>query len=578
MRMFWRLLGFLNAYRWQVALAVLLGVATIGSNMGLLTTAAYLISAAALHPLLGELMLALYLVRFFGVSRAVFRYTERLVSHDVTFRLLLSLRSWFYSRLEPLAPARLSAYRSGDLLSRLVKDIEELENVYLRVVSPVIVAVLISLLTFGLFYLFNPLLAWAALGFLAATGVGVPVLVKRLARGLGRRQLELRAELDSQIVDGFQGVQDILAFGRSGSQQARVDSLNRKLGRVQGWMALITGLQNSLSDLMMGLAMWTLLIFSIPLVVAGQINGVYLALLALAILSSFEAVQSLGQTFVTLDRSLSAAGRVFEVIEARPQVEDPPRSLPAPVSPSLEFKDVSFAYGPGEPPVLEHVSFTLSPGKRIAVVGPSGAGKSTLVNLILRFWDPVEGEILLGGHSLPEYAQEDLRRAIGVVAQSTYIFNETLRENLLLTRPDATDAELEKVLEQARLSEFVSRLPQGLDTWAGEQGVRLSGGERQRFAIARTLLKDASLLILDEATANLDPITERELLAEVRRLMQGRTTLMITHRLVEMELMDEVLVMDKGRIVERGTHEELIRVEGLYQRMLEVQNQMLVVP
>lgn len=578
MRMFWRLLGFLNAYRWQVALAVLLGVATIGSNMGLLTTAAYLISAAALHPLLGELMLALYLVRFFGVSRAVFRYTERLVSHDVTFRLLLSLRSWFYSKLEPLAPARLSAYRSGDLLSRLVKDIEELENVYLRVVSPVIVAVLISLLTFGLFYLFNPLLAWVALGFLAATGVGVPVLVKWLARGLGRRQLELRAELDSQIVDGVQGVQDILAFGRAESQQARVDSLNRKLGRVQGRIALITGLQNSLSDLMMGLAMWTLLILSIPLVVSGQINGVYLALLALAILSSFEAVQPLGQAFVTLDRSLSAAGRVFEVIEARPQVEDPPKPIPAPVSPSLEFKDVSFAYGPGEPPVLEHVSFTLSPGKRIAVVGPSGAGKSTLVNLILRFWDPVEGEILLGGHRLPEYAQEDLRRAIGVVAQSTYIFNETLRENLLLARPDATDAELEKVLEQARLSEFVSRLPQGLDTWAGEQGLRLSGGERQRLAIARTLLKDASLLILDEATANLDPVTERKLLAEVRRLMQDRTTLMITHRLVEMELMDEVLVMDKGRIVERGTHDRLIQFDGLYRKMFELQNQMLLVP
>ncbi|MEJ7816461.1 MAG: thiol reductant ABC exporter subunit CydC [Rubrobacter sp.] len=576
MRILPRLVGFLRAHRLRVALAILLGVATVVGNVGLLATAAYVISAAALMPLLAALAGPIYLVRLFGVGRAAARYAERMVSHNLTFKLLADLRTWFYARLEPLAPARLLRYRTGDLLSRIVKDVEELENIYLRVLSPVVVAAVISLLTFMLFYLFDPLLAFVSLGFLVITGVGVPLLVRVLARGLGRRQLELRGQLNARIVDDIGGVQDLLAFGLEHDRRREVSALNRKLDRVQKRMAFITGLQNTLSDLAMNLAMLTILVLAIPLVARGEIPGVYLAFLALVILGSFEAIQPLGMAFQFLGRSVEAAKRLFEVVDAEPEIEDPAKPLSPPETYALEFDRVSFGYETGGPPVLKDVTFTVKPGCRVAVVGPSGAGKSTLVHLALRFWDPTTGEIRLGGHDIRGYAQDDLRREFAVVSQDTHVFNDTLRGNLLLAKPGATDEELERVLTQAQLSGLARRLPKDLDSPLGEQGLSLSGGERQRLAVARALLKGAPLLVLDEPTANLDPVTERELLDAAYELMRGRATLVVTHRLVRMEEMDEILVLDAGRIVERGTHEELVHAGGLYYRILEVQREMLI--
>jgi ATP-binding cassette, subfamily C, bacterial CydC len=576
--MFLRLLGFLKPYRWRVALAMLLGVATVVSNVGLLATATYVISAAAIVPYLSMLVIPVYLVRLFSVSRAGLRYAERLASHDVTFKLLGNLRTWFYARLEPLAPARLARYRSGDLLSRVVKDVEELENVYLRVVSPLVVAIMVSLITFLVFHAFGTAMALAAAGFLVATSVGAPLLVRLLSRGLGRRQLELRAELGARVVDGVQGIQDLLAFGGEERERREISTLAGKLERVQGRTALVTGLHGALADLMAGLALVAILVLAVPLVAAGEVRGVYLAFLALVMVGSFEAVVPLGTAFGFLGRSVHAGERLFEVVDAEPEVVDPPEPLRTPDDVTLEFDRVSFGYGEGGPLALEDVTFALRPGSRVAVVGPSGSGKSTLVNLALRFWDPLSGEIRLGGCGVGLYAQEDLRARIGVVSQNTHVFNDTLRANLLLADPEATDAALHGALARARLEELVERLPRGLDSYVGEQGLALSGGERQRLAVARVLLKDAPLLVLDEASANLDTITERELMAEIRDLMRDRSTLVVTHRLVALEMMDEILVLEKGCIVERGTHEELVRAEGLYRRMLDVQRGMLLAP
>jgi len=575
MTLFLRLLKFLSPFRWQVALAIFLGCATVASNVALLGMAAYLIAAAAIVPFLILLTLPIYIVRFMGVLRAVSRYGERLVAHNVTFRLLAQLRTFVYRRLEPLAPARLLAYRSGDMLTRLVADIEELQHVYLRVVSPFIVAVVITILTFGLFSIFSPVLAWIALAFLVATGLGVPLLVGVLTRGLGRRQLALRAELNAQIVDGIQGVQDLLACGRAGDQQQKIADLDRALGQVQGRMALIAGLQQTMNDFLMNLALWTILILAIPLVATKVINGVYLAFLALVILASFEAVQPLAQAIQFLGHSLAAAERLFGVIDVAPQVLESAAPLPVPGGRILEFDDVYFAYHPDEGEVLERIAFAVHPGSRVAVVGPSGSGKSTLVRLALRFWDPTGGAIRLDGQDIRKYALSDLRSVIGTVAQDTHLFNGTIRDNLLLAHPEASDGEMEQVLEQVQLAEFINQLSDGLETWVGEQGLRLSGGERQRLAIARALLKNAPLLILDEATANLDSLTECALLDALDVLMRGRTTLMITHRLVAMERMDEILVLDSGRVCERGTHSQLLAADSLYRRMFDVQNGML---
>jgi ATP-binding cassette subfamily C protein CydC len=572
---FLRLLGFLRPYRWRVVLGVLLGVATVASNVGLLATAAYVISAAAVVPFLAMLTIPVYLVRLFSVSRAASRYAERLVSHDVTFGLLAELRTRFYTRLAPLTPARLLSYRSGDLLSRIVKDVEELQNVYLRSFFPVAVALAVCTLAALVLYTFDPTMAFVAIAFLAATGVGVPVLLLTLSKGLGRWQLRLRAELDARIVDDIQGVQDVLAFGREGGEQHEVSVLNGKLGRVQRRMALVTGLQNALGDLMMNLALVAVLIFAIPLVAAGEIDGVFLAFIALVVLGSFEAVAPVGAAFQVLGRSVGAGERLFEITDSEPRVTDPPEPLSPPPDDTLVLDRVSFRYEGDGPPTLRDVSFVLRPGSRVAVVGPSGSGKSTLVGLILRFWDPESGEVRLGGRDVREYAQEDLRARIGVVSQETHVFNDTVRNNLLLADPEADDASLHRAITEAHLAGLVEGLPGGLDGYVGEQGQRLSGGERQRLAVARALLKDAPVLVLDEATADLDTVTERELLGTIRELMRGRTTLQITHRLVEMETMDEILVLEKGHIVERGTHENLVRRNGLYRRMLAVQDGML---
>ena len=576
MKTFLRLLGFLRPHLPRVGLAVLLGVATVASNVGLLAVAAYVISAAAIVPLLGYLVLPSYFVRLLGISRAGARYAERMVSHDLTFRLLANMRTWFYGRLEPLAPARLLRHRSGNLLSRVIKDVEELENLYLRISSPIAVAAIITFLTSLIFYAFDPMLALVALAFLVATGVGVPLLVTRLARGLGRQQLELRAELNARVVDDVRGVQDLLAFGREGHERREVAELDRRLGRVQRKMAFITGLQDSLSDLMMNLAVVSVLVLAIPLVAAGEIRGVYLAFLALVMLGSFEAVQPLGKAFQFLGRSTGAGERLFEVVDAEPEVLDPESPLPNPADRTLRFEDVTFRYDPGIQPVLHDVSLTLEPGKKIAVVGPSGAGKSTLVDLVLRFRDPSSGRVTLGGHDLRDLAQDGLRGLMAVVSQDTHVFTDTLRGNLLVANPEAGDADLRRALARAQLQDLAESLPNGLDTHLGEQGLRLSGGERQRLSIARAFLKDAPILVLDEPTANLDPETEAGVLEAAYDLVRERSTLVITHRLVRMEEVDEILVLDRGRVIERGTHAELLNSHGLYRELYEAQREVLV--
>jgi ATP-binding cassette, subfamily C, bacterial CydC len=577
-RIFFRLLGFLKAYRFRVALSVLLGVATVAGNVGLLSTAAYVISAAALVSYISLLTIPIFLVRFFSVSRSFSRYFERLVSHDVTFRLLGGVRSWFYARLTPLAPAFLERYRSGDLLSRLVEDVEELENLYLRAVSPVLVAAVVSGLAFASLYPFEPALAFTVLAFLAAAGAGVPLLVWALSRGLGRRQLGLRAELYSRIVDGTQGVQDLLAFGREEEQRHQIEALNHKLGRTERKMASIKGLQESLGDLLTNLAMLTALVLVIPLVAAGEVHGVYLAFLALVALGAFEAVTPLGAAFRTIGRTTAAGERLFEVSDSELAIHNPMSPFPVPEDFTLQFDKVGFRYGKDEPFSLEDICCTLKPGCRMAVVGPSGSGKSTLADLILRFREPQRGEIRLGGRNLADHADVDVRRLVSAVPQRTHVFDDTLRNNLLIADPEASDEALELALERAQISGFVERLPEGLDTYVGEHGARLSGGERQRLAVARALLKDTPLLVLDEPTANLDTVTERELLASVWEAARDRAVLLITHRLVGMEEVNEILVLDAGRVVERGTHEQLRAAGGLYSRMVETQQELLVEP
>ncbi len=563
-----------------MALAALLGFATIGSGIGLMATSAWLIASAALHPSIADLQVAIVGVRFFGIARGLFRYLERYVTHQVTFRLLARLRVWFYSAVEPLAPAGLMRYRAGDLLTRAIADIETLQNFYGRVLSPPLVALLIGAIMWLFVARFDAAAANALVALLLFAGVGVPFLTHVLSRTPGRRLIALRAELNAVLVDGIQGIADVIAFGREGTWTSRVESLSRELVKWQTRMAWITGLHGALGSLLASFSAIAVLTLAIPLVTSGKLEGVYLAVLVLAAMASFEAVLPLPQAAQHLESSLQAARRLIEIGDWRLSGRRETRTsnlqslIPNLQSP-ISVSRLRHRYTTDAPYALDGINFDLPVGGRLAIVGPSGAGKSTLVNLLLRFWDYTEGSICLDGRELRDYTEEEARCKFGVVAQNTFLFNATLRENLLLARPGASPADLERVATQAQLGEFIRSLPQGYDTWIGEQGFRLSGGERQRVAIARALLKDAPILILDEATANLDALTERAVLQAIRTLMQGRATLIITHRLVALEEVDEILVLRAGRIVERGRHDELMQMNGVYRRMWELEHRRL---
>lgn len=571
----WRLLGFLDGAWLQVGASVLLGALTISASVGLMGTSAYLISGAAIFGSIAPLQISIVGVRFFGISRGFFRYLERLVSHGVTFRLLARLRLWFYESIEPLAPARLMQYRAGDLLSRVVADVEALENFYVRVVAPPVVAVIVTAWTSLLLGAFHPSLGWMLFGALLSLGLAAPLLAQFAALKPGRAMVARRAELHTQLVDGVQGLADLLVFGRQSERQARIAQTGAGYARAQRAMSVVTGLNSALGILLTNLGMWGVLTLSIPLVTEGVIPGVMLASMALIALAAFEAVLPLPQAAQMLGVTSAAARRLFEVVDATPEVHDPPVPLPPPVHGLVKFDNLTFGYAAQGAPALKEITFTLDKGKRLAVVGPSGAGKSTLINLLMRFWDAPTA-IRLDGHPIGAYKADDVRRLMAVVSQNAYFFNATIKQNLLLARPRATDAEIETACRQAQVHDFITSLLRGYDTWIGEQGARLSGGERQRLAIARALLKNAPILLLDEPTANLDPITERDVLSVLTQVTERRTTLLITHRLVGLESFDEILVFDQGRIVERGRHADLLAAGGLYRRLWDLQNRILL--
>jgi ATP-binding cassette subfamily C protein CydC len=583
-----RLLRQVQPLSRRMALAVLLGVLTIVSSIGLIALSAYLISDAALRPSMAALAVAILGVQIFGVVRGILRYLERLVSHDVTFRLLTHLRVWFYSALEPLAPARLIArsteqstdykstdYTSGDLLSCLVADIETLQEFYIRVIAPPFVALAIALVTWFILGAFNILFAIIFLSFFLIAGVILPLLTYILSRRLGRRIIAIRAALHMNLVDSIQGIADLLTSGQEYAQVQRTRQLNQELVHLQTIMDYIGGLREALNIIFTDGCAWVLLLVAIPLVRAGVLNGVYLALIVLAVVSSFEAIPPLSQAAQQLGSCLTAARRLFDVIDAQPVVYDPQHGSPEPSAYDLEVRQLSFRYGEHLPESLHNISFSVPQGHCIAIVGPSGAGKSTLASLLLRFWEYDQGSIKLGSQELRTYQQGDLHRMISVVEQHTHLFNATIRENLLLARPDASMAEVEEAARQACIHDFIQSLPSQYETLIGEQGFHLSGGERQRLAIARALLKNAPVLLLDEATANLDTLTEQSIISALRTLIQGRTTLIITHRLVGLDMADEILVLQNGKIKERGIHHELLQAEGLYWKLYQLQSQVL---
>ncbi len=609
MKTFIRLISFIKPFWRELILAVLIGSLTIAASISLMSTSAWLISTAALATSVADFGVSVVGVRFFGISRGIFRYLERLVSHSLTFKLLARLRVWFYQSIEPLAPARLVSARSGDLLSRVITDIESLDNLYVRVLAPPLVAIVI-VLGMGIFMgTFSISLGFTVVGFLLALGLGLTVLTLILNRNPGRTLVEERARLRADLVDSVQGLPDLVAFGQEKAYFDKIQATASAFSHTQAKLSRLNGFQAGLASLITGLGVLAMLYLAIPFVTEGKLPGVFLAVVVLGTMASFEAVQGLPQAAQLLEANLQAARRLFEIADSAPAVSDPVLPLPRPASADLIIKNLSFGYlseaeaaefygekkkdsvksVPAAPQkVLENISIDLPSGRKIAIVGPSGAGKSTLANLLLRFWEYTEGEIWLDGQDVRRYSQVDTRRMFSVVGQNTYLFNASLRENLLLACPWAEQADLETACQQAQLHDFIIRLPDGYETFVGERGLNLSGGERQRLAIARALLKDAPIFLFDEPTANLDPATEYKIVETLHNILDAsvirvsasetapKSALWITHRLIGLERMDEILVLDAGKIVERGTQASLLRQNGLYKKMWDLQNRALI--
>jgi ATP-binding cassette subfamily C protein CydC len=573
--MIWRLFT-LGGSAWRVMVpAALFGCLTIGSNIGLMSTSALLISGAALHPSVSELAVAIVGVRFFGLSRALFRYLERYLSHDATFRLLSAIRVWFYAALEPLAPRGLQKFRSGDLFSALSNDVETLKEFYLRAMAPPVIAVLtlggmvVFLAPFGVEFV-----AVLAVAFLII-GIGLPFVARCLHRDHGGKMVAARAELQALLVDSIAGMAELSAFCQTGRQAERLAAINTQLLGYQKLAAGRSGLVEALGNFVMNGTVWCVLYLAIPLVHSGQLAGVYLAMLALAVQSSFEAVVVLPLAAQYLAESMAAARRLFAIADLPILQPKTVQSGTLPHELKIEAANLSFRYTAQSEPALTDISFSLPEGGRLAIVGASGAGKSTLFQLLLQFWDYSEGSLQLGGKEFSSYPTGTIRNLLGVVPQQSHLFNASIRENILLAKPTASAVELAEAVQQAALDKFIITLPQGLDTFVGQDGQALSGGQRQRVALARALLKKAPILLLDEPTIGLDSVTEREIMQTIAELMVGRTTILITHRLIGLETMDEILVMDSGRIIERGRQAELLAQQGWFYQMWHLQRDIL---
>ena len=566
-----RLLWLARPLRGRLVLSVLAGAAATGCGVALLATSGFLLARASQHPSILAISAAVVAVRAFSIGRGVSRYLERLTSHDVAFRVLSDIRVAIYRRLERLAPAGLAAFRSGDLLAALISDVDATQDLFIRGIGPPLAAALVGAgaVTVCLLILM-PAGGVLALGLLAA-GAVVPLLAVAASRRAARATAAARSELSAAVADLLSGAADLHAFGAQDAALAVAAEADRKQTVQARRLAAATGLGSGLISALTGLTVWGVLVLGVAAVGHGTLSRVPLAVLTLTALASFEAVTLMPAAALQLGSARASARRIGAILDTPDPVADPSAPRPLPAAPvHVQLSGVQVRYEPGGPLALDGLDLDLPPGRRVALIGPSGAGKSTVAAVLLRFRDPVGGRVTLNGADLASYGADAVRTIIGGCPQDPYIFDTSIRDNLRLARPGATDDELAAAAARARLLPWIDSLPLGWATPVGTHGAAMSGGERQRLALARALLADPAVLILDEPTAHLDPEARVALTADLLALTAGRATLLITHELEGLDQVDEIVVLDHGKVAQRGTHEQLIRVAGPYRQLHEV--------
>ena len=563
------LLPYLALYmrhKWMLILGVVLAIVTLLASIGLLTLSGWFLSASAVAGFAGlysfNYMLPAAGVRGTAITRTAGRYFERLVSHDATFRVLQHLRVTTFSKLLPLSPAGLARYRQGELLNRVVADVDTLDHLYLRVISPMVGAlVVIVVVTLGL-SLLDASIALVLGGIMLLTLCLLPPLFYRAGKPTGENLTRLRGEYRQQLTGWLQGQAELTIFGASRRYRSRMENTELNWHEAQRKQSELTALSQALMLLIGGIAVMAMLWLASGGVGDNTQPGPLIALFVFCALAAFEALAPVTGAFQHLGQVVASALRITQITGQQPEVQFSTAATDVPEQLALRLADVSFAYHGQAQPALDNINLTIPAGAHVAVLGRTGCGKSTLLQLLTRAWDPAQGQILFNDMPLKEMSEPALRKTVSVVPQRVHLFSATLRDNLLLAAPGTADDELRAMLEKVGLHKLLD--DEGLNSWLGEGGRQLSGGELRRLAIARALLHNAPLMLLDEPTEGLDATTERQILDLLEKEMQGKTVLMVTHRLRGLADFDQIIVMDNGQIIEQGSHAELLAKQGRY--------------
>jgi ATP-binding cassette subfamily C protein CydCD len=565
-----RLLELVRPWRTQLVGTFLLGVARVFVLVGLGAVSALVVRQVTGG---GDIVGLLVTLGVLATLTPLLHWWESWISHDMAFRLLAEMRIDMYRKLDKLAPSYLVSHRSGDIMSAVTTDVETVELFFAHTIAPAFVALAVPLSVLVVIGIIEWPLALILLPFLVIVAY-LPFRARDDLDGLGLTARQHLGEVNAHMVDGIQGMREILAFGRQRERLDEVTAQQLRYGEHRmRFFKLLTG-QRVMIEVAMGLGGIAVLGTGAYLASEGSMPFELLPLTAIIAYTTFIPISEVAQVGRQLADTLGSSRRIFSIHDEPVAVSDGPglagASSAAPRG-EVALNGVQFAYGPGLAPALDGVSFTIEPGQTVALIGRSGAGKTTAAHLLMRFWDPQAGEVSLDGHDLREYRLDDLRQKVSLVAQDTYLFNSSIRDNLLVANPEATEAEMVEAAAMAAADEFITALPDGYDTTTGERGIQLSGGQRQRIAIARAFLKNSQILILDEATSHLDAESEALIHSSLERLMSGRSTMIIAHRLSTIRAADKIVVLDAGAVAEEGDHAALISRGGLYSRLVSAQ-------
>ncbi|WP_312411766.1 heme ABC transporter ATP-binding protein/permease CydC [Pseudescherichia sp.] len=563
------LIPFLALYKrhfWLLTLGVVLAIVTLLASIGLITLSGWFLSASAVVGVSGlysfNYMLPAAGVRGAAITRTAGRYFERLVSHDATFRVLQHLRVSTFSKLLPLSPAGLARFRQGELLNRIVADVDTLDHLYLRVISPLVGALItIVVVTIGLSIL-DATLALTLGGIMLLTLLLLPPLFYRAGKPTGEKLTTLRGEYRQQVTSWLQGQAELTIFGASERYRAQMENTELSWHDAQRRQSELTALSQAVMLLINAVAVLAMLWLAAGGVGGDTQPGALIALFVFCALAAFEALAPVTGAFQHLGQVIASAVRITQITQYPPEVRFSDNQTPTPAQVALTLDNVSFSYPQQPQKALDDLSLQINAGEHVAILGRTGCGKSTLLQLLTRAWDPAAGEIAINDQPLASLSEATLRASISVVPQRVHLFSATLRDNLRLASPTATDETLAAVLTQVGLEKLLEE--SGLNSWLGEGGRQLSGGELRRLAVARALLHDAPLLLLDEPTEGLDATTESQILDLLERVTVGKTVLMVTHRLRGLSRFDRIIVMDNGQIIEQGNHTALLAKQGRY--------------